>query len=577
VTGITHYDVVVIGSGFGGSVAALRLSEKGYRVGLLEAGRRFADADLPSTSWDIKNFLWAPEIGMLGVQRAHFLDNVAILAGAGVGGGSLVYANTLYEPSSVGTGFYTDRQWADITDWRAELAPYYDQARRMMGVVDNPTWTRSDDVVAGAAKRLGIKPPTPTPVGVFFGRDGRKEPDVEVDDPFFGGAGPRRRGCIECGECMTGCKYNAKNTLVKNYLWLAERAGAMVHAQTEVKAIRPGPDGGWRVEAVRTGPPRKRRPNYLFTADQVIVAAGTWGTQLLLHTMKEDGILPHLSDRLGKLTRTNSEAIGGALATGKGSKDADFTEGIAITSSIHIDERSHLEPVRYGKGSNLMAFIQTVGSDPVEGKARWRTWVADLARNPAMVREHYMKLNRWSERTVIGLFMQQRDNSITVLPKRTRSGRIKLSSIEGEGESNPTFLPEAARAYEAMAQEIGGIRLDTVTEMLGMPLTAHFLGGCVIGSDPGRGVVDGYQRAYGYPGLHIMDGSVISANLGVNPSLTILAQAERAMAMWPNKGEEDTRPELGTGYVPVAAVVPQRPVVPADAPGALRLPLVNAG
>lgn len=573
-TNATHYDVVVIGSGFGGSVSALRLSEKGYRVGLLEAGRRFEDDEFPSTSWDVRDFSWAPELGILGIQRIHFLDNVAILAGAGVGGGSLVYANTLYEPSAVGTAFYTDPQWADITDWRSELAPYYDQAQRVMGVVPNPTWTQSDDVVAGAARRLGVAPPTPTPVGVFFGRDGRLEPDVDVDDPYFGGVGPRRRGCTQCGECMTGCRFNAKNTLLKNYLWLAERAGTVVHPQTEVKAIRAHAGGGWSVAAVRTGPPRRRRPTYTFTADHVVVAAGTYGTQLLLHTMKADGVLPHLSERLGHLSRTNSEALGGALATGSDKDKYDFTKGVAITSSIHVDERSHLEPVHYGKGSNLMAFLHTIGSDPALGKARWRTWLADLAKNPGRAKAHYLGVNHWSERVVIGLFMQQADNSLTVMPKRTRFGKVKLSSVSGDGEPNPAFIPEAARAYQAMADEIGGIRLDTVTEMLGMPLTAHFIGGCVIGADADAGVVDGYQRAFGHPGLHIVDGSTITANLGVNPSLTILAQAERAMAMWPNKGEADPRPTLGNTYVPIAPVAPRHPVVPDYAPGALRLPLV---
>ena len=369
----------------------------------------------------------------------------------------------------------------------------------------------------------------------------------------------------------TDCRHNAKNTLVKNYLWLAERAGAVVHPETDVKALRERPGGGWQVDAVRSGP-RRRQKERAFTADQVVVAAGTYGTQLLLHTMKADGVLPRLSDRLGYLTRTNSEALGGALAAGVNKDAHDFSQGIAITSSIHVDDRSHLEPVRYGKGSNLMAFVHTIGSDPVEGRARWQTWLADMARNPGQAWAHYMHVNRWSERVVIGLFMQQLDNSITVQPKRTRSGRIKLTSTQGEGEPNPTFIPEAARAYQAMADEVGGIRLDTSTEMLGMPLTAHFIGGCVIGADADTGVVDAYQRAYGHQGLHIVDGSAVTANLGVNPSLTILAQAERAMAMWPNKGEADPRPSLGGAYVPVPAVAPRSPVVPSEAPAALRLP-----
>ena len=351
------YDVLVIGSGFGGSVTALRLTEKGYRVGVLEAGRRFEDADYPRTSWDARRFLWAPKLGCKGIQRIHLLRNVIILAGAGVGGGSLVYANTLYEP---GDAFYHDRQWAHITDWRAELAPYYDQAERMLGVVRNPTMTPSDEVVKQVAEQMGVGHTFRlAPVGVFFGRDGRKEPGVEADDPFFGGAGPRRRGCLEVGECMTGCRHNAKNTLVKNYLYLAERAGAAVYPETTAVTVRPLDHDGYAVDTVRTGAWRAGRTARTFTAEQVVFAAGTWGTQQLLHRMKAAGSLPEISARLGVLTRTNSEALGGALTTMRNRKKHDFTRGVAITSSIHPDEHTHIEPVRYGKGSNAMGLLST--------------------------------------------------------------------------------------------------------------------------------------------------------------------------------------------------------------------------
>ena len=259
VTAPVHkYDVVVIGSGFGGSVAALRLTEKGYRVGVLEAGRRFADDELPKTSWDVRRFLWAPRLGCKGIQRIHPLRDVIVLAGAGVGGGSLVYGNTLYEPRS--DAFYRDAQWADITDWRAELAPFYDQAKRMLGVVVNPTLTAVDEVYRTVAEEMGVGHTfTRTPVGVFFGRNGSKEPGVEVDDPFFGGVGPRRAGCKEDGECITGCRHNAKNTLVKNYLYLAEKAGATVHPETTATRVRPLPEGGYAVETVRSGAWSTRR------------------------------------------------------------------------------------------------------------------------------------------------------------------------------------------------------------------------------------------------------------------------------------------------------------------------------
>src|SRR5271165_3250607 len=323
------YDVLVIGSGFGGSVAALRLTEKGYRVGVLEAGRRFEDADFPRTSWDARRFLWAPKLGCKGIQRIHLLRDVIVLAGAGVGGGSLVYANTLYKPAS--DAFYLDRQWAHITDWRAELAPYYSQAERMLGVVQNPTMTAADEVMKRVADEMGVGHTFGmAPVGVFFGREGRKEPGFEVSDPFFGGAGPARRGCLEVGECMTGCRHNAKNTLVKNYLHLAGKAGATLHPEITATAVRPLDHGGYAVDTVRTGAWRAARTARSFTAEQVVFAAGTWGTQQLLHRMKAAGSLPGISARLGVLTRTNSEALGGALSPLRNRKAHDLTRGVAI-------------------------------------------------------------------------------------------------------------------------------------------------------------------------------------------------------------------------------------------------------
>ena len=301
-----HYDVVIIGSGFGGSVAALRLTEKGYSVAVLEAGRRFTDDEFARTSWDVRKFLWAPAIGCLGIQRIHLLGDVIILAGAGVGGGSLVYANTLYRPRS--DAFFRDRQWAHITDWKAELDPYYEQASRMLGVVDNPTITPADEVMLKVAADLGVSDTfRTTPVGIFFGEGA----GVESPDPFFGGAGPARAGCRECGECMTGCRHGAKNTLNENYLHLAERAGAVIHPMTTVTALAEHPRGGYRVRTVPTDHRRTGKARVL-RARHVVLAAGTYGTQTLLHTMKDRGELPRLSHRLGDLTRTNSEGLVGA-------------------------------------------------------------------------------------------------------------------------------------------------------------------------------------------------------------------------------------------------------------------------
>jgi cholesterol oxidase len=563
------YDVLVIGSGFGGCVTALRLAEKGYRVGVLEAGRRFEDADYPATSWDARRFLWAPKLGCRGIQRIHMLRDVIILAGAGVGGGSLVYANTLYRP---GHAFYQDSQWAHIADWQVELAPYYDQAERMLGVVRNPTATPSDKVLMQVAQEMGVGETFGmAPVGVFFGRDGRKEPGVEVDDPFFGGAGPRRRGCLEVGECMTGCRHNAKNTLVKNYLYLAERAGATVHPETTAVEVRPRAGGGYAVETVRTGAWRARRTVRTFTAEHVVFAAGTWGTQQLLHRMKARGVLPGMSAMLGVLTRTNSEALGGALTTLRSRRQHDFTRGVAITSSIHPDEHTHIEPVRYGRGSNAMGLLSTVMADGGGRLPRTVRWLAQAGRHPGRLVSLYAGMNHWSERAVIGLTMQTLDNSITVVPRRTRFGRVRLTSQHGHGVPNPTWIPVANQTMRRISSKIGGFPLSSIGEIVNIPMTAHFIGGCVISDSPESGVVDPYHRVYGHPGLHVVDGSTISANLGVNPALTITAQAERAMALWPNKGDRNPRPEPGDGYRHITPVEPRCPAVPPSAPAALRL------
>jgi cholesterol oxidase len=551
------YDVIVIGSGFGGSVSALRLTEKGYKVAVLEAGARFDESTYAKNSWDRSKFLFAPRLGWYGIQRISAVRTVIILAGAGVGGGSLVYANTLYEPLPA---FYADKQWAHITNWRDELAPYYDQAKRMLGVTTYPHTTPADKVMKQVADDMGVGDTFhPTPVGVFFG-----DPGVEVDDPYFGGAGPRRSGCLNCGECMTGCRHNAKNTLTKNYLYLAESAGAHVFPMTTVTGLEPLPSGGYTVETRRTS---KRRATRTFTAEQVVVAAAALGTQKLLHRMRDEGRLPALSDRLGVLTRTNSESLLGAIAR---DDKVDYSQGVAITSSFHPDDITHVEPVRYGRGSNAMSLLQTVlveGDAPGPG---WRNWMREIWIQRRNIGRLY-DLKHWSERTVIALVMQTADNSITTFGRRDRTGRWKLTSRQGHGAPNPSWLPVAHQVVRRMASVMGGTAGGTVGEPFNVPMTAHFIGGCVIGDSAATGVVDPYHRVYGYPGLHITDGSTISANLGVNPSLTITAQAERAMAFWPNKGEADKRPELGSAYQRIEPVAPASPVVPASAPAALRL------
>ena len=561
------YDVIVIGSGFGGSVSALRLTEKGYRVAVLEAGARFGDDDFAATSFDLKRYLFSPALGCYGIQRIDMVKDCMILAGAGVGGGSLVYANTLYEPLDA---FYRDPSWSAITDWKAELAPYYDQAKRMLGVTTYPRLTPSDEVMRKVADDMGVGDTFhPTPVGVFFGGPGEPGGSA-VADPYFGGEGPDRRTCLNCGECMTGCRHNAKNTLVKNYLYLAERKGAVVHPLTTVTRVRPLEGGGYRVDARWTKAKlSRRRATRAFTAEQVVFAAAAIGTQKLLHRLKAEGDLAGLSDRLGVLTRTNSESILGAIAP---DHSVDYSQGVAITSSWHPDEVTHIEPVRYGKGSNVMALMQSVLTDGDRPEPRWRTWLRESWARRSEVRELY-DLRHWSERTVIALVMQTVDNSITTFPKKTPLGWL-LSSRQGHGQPNPTWIPKANEAVRRMAALLGGTPGGNIGEQFNRPLTAHFIGGCTIGETVETGVVDPWQRVHGYPGLHIADGSTISANLGVNPSLTITAQAERAMAFWPNKGEADPRPPLGSRYVRVDPVAPHHPAVPDTAPGALRLPIV---
>ncbi len=550
------YDVVVVGSGFGGSVTALRLTEKGYRVGVLEAGRRWNAGDFPKTNWNVRKSIWAPRLGFTGPQRISALGKCLVFSGAGVGGGSLIYGNTLYEPLPE---FYRDRAWSHITDWQAELAPYYDQAKRMLGVVENPRTGPKDDLLLQVARDRGVADTFhKTQVGVFFNEGQEGE---EVDDPYFGGAGPRRRGCIHCSECFTGCKHNAKNTTTTNYLYLAEKQGAEVHPLTTVTSVKPsdGVGKGFLVETERSNG-KLRKGRRTFTAEHVVFAAAALGTQKLLHRLRDDGTLPELSPRLGELTRSNSEAIIGVQSRDR----HDFAQGVAITSSIHPEPQTHVEVCTYGKGQNSL-FVQTVPM--VDGGAfRFLRFLLTVVLHPLLVLRS-LDLRRASERSVILLVMQSLDNSLTSYLK---GGQLKTK--QGSGEPNPDWLPvahEIAREYAAKADADTG---NIATDIFNIPATAHYIGGCTIGDSRETGVIDPYQRVYGHPGLHIADGSAITANLGVNPSLTITAQAERAMAFWPNNGEADVRPALGAPYQRILPVAPKKPAVPDTAPGALRLP-----
>ncbi|HSV41041.1 MAG TPA: GMC family oxidoreductase [Nocardioidaceae bacterium] len=553
------YDVLVIGSGFGGSVSALRLTEKGYRVGVVEAGRRWAAEDFPSSNWKLRDWLWLPHFGFTGPQQLTMLKNTFVLSAVGVGGGSLIYGNTLYDPLEQ---FYDDRQWADITDWRSELAPYYDQAKRMLGVAENPRVGSADRILREVADDLGVGDSFHrTNVGVFFG-----EPGKTVADPYFGGAGPERAGCVFCAQCGTGCPHNAKNTTDRNYLYLAEKQGAEVIPLTTVVDVRPDGEGGYVIDTVRSGR-WLRKGRQTITAEQVVFAAASLGTQKLLHKLKDSGSLPDISPRLGELTRTNSEAI---LAA-KGGELGDFAEGVGITSSIHPEDITHVEVCRTGRGSNVMYGLTTPLVDGERHRIlRW-LWQA-LTRPLAVLRA--LILRKSSERGVIFLVMQARDNSLTTFRKRGITGR-RMTTKQGPGEPNPVWIPAGHDVVRRFAKKLGGDPLGTYMDVVSVPVTGHFLGGCVIGTSPETGVVDPYQRIFGHDGLHVIDGSTISANLGVNPSLTIAAQSERATSFWPNKGETDPRPPLGSAYQRIRPVVPKNPAVPGDAPGALRLTIVD--
>jgi cholesterol oxidase len=552
------FDVVIIGSGFGGSIAALRLTEKGYKVLVIEAGARFKDDDFAKTSWNLKKFLFFPKLGLKGIQRIDLLRNVMVMSGAGVGGGSLVYANTLYRPP---TSFYKTGTWSEMCDWEKELAPYYSQAERMLGVETNPYLSSSDTELRKAADKLGYGNTFKmAELGIYFGESGKT-----VQDPYFGGKGPARTGCINCGECMTGCRHGAKNTLVKNYLYLAESAGAKVVANTTVTDIIDTSDGyvlstrgsgstGW-IKAKKV------------TADQVVVAAGALGTAKLLHKTRRRGHLQGLSSKLGYLSRTNSESLLGVVAK---KKTIDFSLGSAITSSVFPDEHTHVEPVRYGKGSGFMGIMESIMASGKSGqKPTFLRLIGASIRNIGRLPSMY-NLRSWPERTLILLVMQARDNSLVTLAKRTIFG-TKITSKQGHGEENPAWVPKGHDLARVLAEQFDGTPGAVITEPFGIPMTAHFLGGAVIAGSAEEGVLDGYLRAYGQPGLHILDGAALSANPGVNPSLSIAAQAEWACAHWPNKGEQDIRPALGSAFKALAPVKPNKPVVPKGSYGELKL------
>lgn len=521
----------MVGSGFGGSVAALRLAEKGWRVAVLEMGKRFEDRDFARTNWNLRKYLWAPGLGLHGIQRITLLRDVLVLTGVGVGGGSLVYANTLLRPPEQA---FRDPRWPGGGDWQARLAPHYDLASFMLGVTEARQTFPADELLRQVVEEETGRGHTFARhrVGVFFG-----EPDRTVPDPFFGGEGPERTGCILCGECMTGCRHNAKNTLVKNYLWLAERRGCAVLPETRVADVRPLPGGGYQVRAVRSTAWLRRRPRVL-TAGGVVFSAGTLGTVRLLLECKARGSLPGLSDQIGNWVRTNSEALLGASARDRA---VDYSRGIAITSGAWPDEDTHVEIVRYGRGQDFMALMGTYLTGGGPPWPRWLRWLGNMLRHPVgFLRAHWPF--GWASRTAILLVMQPVSNFIRLGLGWRPFGR-RLTSQARKGERPPTYLPLANRLAARMAEKMRGTPGSVLMEvLLDTSSTAHILGGATMGRTPAEGACDDRGRVFGYQNLWVADGSLVPANLGVNPALTITALAEYVMSHVPENPQGAPRP-----------------------------------
>lgn len=522
-----NYDWVVIGSGFGGSVAALRLAEKGYRVAVLESGPRYRDQDFAVSAWNLRRFLWAPAIGLRGIMRLVPFSDVFIAAGAGVGGGSLVYANTLYRAAPP---FFANPQWSDLADWCAELKPHYDTAERMLGVTEVPFESPGDDLLRSIAEEFGTGETfRRTPVGVYFG-----EPGKTVDDPYFDGEGPPRTGCTRCGACMVGCREGAKNTLVKNYLHLAEKRGATIIPDSEVTDIRPDgrPDGsdGYILTAARPGA-WLRRNGRRYRAAGVVVAAGALGTNRLLANCKHRGSLARISDRLGQLVRTNSESV---LAVTLPDESQNIWNSVAISASIHVDQDTHIEVVTYGRRGDFMGTLFTLLTGNGTRLTRPLMLAGQAVRHPVRFLKSLWPIG-WARRTVVLLVMQTLDNAISfeAVPRRFGTG-VRLNTAQDPEKPNPTYIEAANRAAAWLAERTGGLPQSMLMEALAnIPTTAHILGGAVIGRDENTGVIDSRQRVFGYRNLLVCDGAAVPANPGVNPSLTITAMAEHAMASVP--------------------------------------------
>lgn len=516
------YDYIIVGSGFGGSVSALRLAQKGYTVLVVEKGKWYKANDFPKTNWNFRKWLWMPYLRFFGIMKLSIFRHIAILSGTGVGGGSLVYANTLPTPK---TAFFNSGSWKDLNDWENELKPYYDEALRMLGATKNPKLFDGDLGLKKVAEDLDIlKKFDATRVAVFFGT-----PNQTQKDPYFNGEGPDRSGCNFCGACMTGCRYNAKNTLDKNYLYLAQNHGAVILAENEVVDVKPiaTEDGFQGYDVVLKSSTQFFKKRLTIRAKGVIFSGGVLGTVKLLLKLKMKS-LPNISDKLGEDIRSNNETL--ISVTGL-NKDKNYSKGIAIGSILDTDDNSHLEICRYGEGSDawkLAHLPYVTGSNVI---SRLFKTVVKLLKHPVDYFKIYM-INGWAKNTVVLLFMQTLDSTL----KFKYNAFGQMTSTISSGQAPTPFIPESIKLVEAYSKAIKGVSTSFALETLaGIPSTAHILGGAVMGKDRTTGVIDRNNKVFGYPNMFVIDGAMISANPGVNPSLTITAIAEHAMAQIPDK------------------------------------------
>jgi cholesterol oxidase len=527
------FDFIVIGSGFGGSVSAHRLAEKGYRVGVMEMGRRWLPSDLPRTSWFIHRWFWRPKLGLRGFFNMRLFGHATIFHGCAVGGGSITYAGTLLSPPDK---VWESGTWAGLTDWKAEMSRHYEIATGMLGVTENKILGPADYLLQKTAGVAGCGHTFyRTHVAIFQPAGG--EPGQIFPDPFFSGEGPERTTCTACGGCIMGCRYGAKNTLDLNYLYLAEKHGAKIFPETKVLNVRPlegASDGstGYEVRTVRSTAWIRRQPQR-FTCRGVVFSASSLGTMELLFHLKENGSLPAISGQLGKHVRTNSESVIGARMP---DSREDLSQGIAIGSGIYIDEHTHIEAVRYPGGSDTMSLLTTILTDGRPGSQRILLWLKNvlgsLLRHPLNAFRMFRPWG-WAREAVILLCMQALDGQIEMGWRRPWFWPFKKFLVS-RGEKVPTYIPQANEFAKKFAQIAGGTAMSMLPEILfDVPGTAHCIGGCVIADSSAHGVVDDHHRVFGYKNMFICDGSVVAANLGVNPSLTITALSERAMSFIP--------------------------------------------